>query len=74
MIFTRLSISFITYDKVFLQIYEYLNKFVVGQEKAKKVLAVAVHNHFKRLYHNLPVTDTVEVSNQGKFEKPTQCN
>ena len=50
MIFTRLSISLITYDKVFLQIYEYLNKFVVGQEKAKKVLAVAVRNLFKRLY------------------------
>lgn len=26
-----------------------LDKFVVGQERAKKVLAVAVHNHYKRL-------------------------
>lgn len=30
-------------------IYEYLNRFVVGQEHAKKVLSVAAHNHYKRL-------------------------
>ncbi|KAG7025120.1 CLP protease regulatory subunit CLPX3, mitochondrial [Cucurbita argyrosperma subsp. argyrosperma] len=28
-----------------------LDKFVIGQEKAKKVLSVAVHNHYKRIYH-----------------------
>ncbi|KAM0894508.1 hypothetical protein ACQ4PT_024459 [Festuca glaucescens] len=27
-----------------------LDQFVVGQEKAKKVLCVAVHNHYKRIY------------------------
>lgn len=32
-------------------IYEALDKFVVGQERAKKVLAVAVHNHYKRIYY-----------------------
>tara|TARA_X000001316_G_C922335_1_gene37464 strand:+ start:3038 stop:4186 length:1149 start_codon:yes stop_codon:yes gene_type:complete len=31
------------------QIYEYLDKFVVGQEKAKKILSVVAHNHYKRL-------------------------
>lgn len=31
------------------QIYDYLNSYVVGQEKAKKVLATAAHNHYKRL-------------------------
>jgi len=36
------------------KIYEYLNKHVVGQEKAKKVLSVAVYNHYKRIYNNLP--------------------
>ena len=30
-----------------------LDKFVVGQERAKKVLAVAVHNHYKRLQSSL---------------------
>ncbi|KAK1323609.1 hypothetical protein QJS10_CPA02g00892 [Acorus calamus] len=29
-----------------------LDKFVIGQEKAKKVLSVAVYNHYKRIYHS----------------------
>ncbi|TVU20476.1 hypothetical protein EJB05_36684, partial [Eragrostis curvula] len=28
-----------------------LDEFVVGQDKAKKVLSVAVHNHYKRIYN-----------------------
>ncbi|KAJ6794089.1 uncharacterized protein M6B38_307000 [Iris pallida] len=28
-----------------------LDKFVIGQDKAKKVLSVAVYNHYKRIYH-----------------------
>lgn len=35
------------------QIYEYLSNYVVGQEYAKKVLSVAVYNHYKRLRVNL---------------------
>lgn len=31
------------------EIYEYLDKFAVGQQKAKKILSVAAHNHYKRL-------------------------
>jgi len=30
-------------------IYESLNQYVVGQERAKKVLSVAVYNHYKRI-------------------------
>src|SRR5688572_10049228 len=29
-------------------IYDHLNEYVIGQEQAKKVLAVAVYNHYKR--------------------------
>ncbi|XP_064651182.1 ATP-dependent Clp protease ATP-binding subunit clpX-like, mitochondrial [Lineus longissimus] len=36
------------------KIYEYLDKFVVGQDYSKKVLSVAVYNHYKRIYHNIP--------------------
>lgn len=36
------------------QIYAYLDKYVVGQSYAKKVLAVAVYNHYKRIYNNIP--------------------
>lgn len=38
------------------KIYAYLDKYVVGQSYAKKVLAVAVYNHYKRIYNNLPAT------------------
>lgn len=31
------------------EIYSYLDRFVVGQERAKKILSVAAHNHYKRL-------------------------
>ena len=34
-------------------IKEYLDQYVIGQDRAKKVLAVAVYNHYKRLSHNL---------------------
>jgi ATP-dependent Clp protease ATP-binding subunit ClpX len=32
-------------------IKEQLDQYVIGQDKAKKVLSVAVHNHYKRLVH-----------------------
>lgn len=32
-----------------VEIKEYLDKYVIGQEHAKKVLSVAVHNHYKRI-------------------------
>lgn len=35
------------------KIYAYLDKHVIGQEHAKKVLSVAVYNHYKRIYNNL---------------------
>ena len=35
------------------EIKEYLDQYVIGQDRAKKVLAVAVYNHYKRLQHNL---------------------
>jgi len=31
------------------EIYEFLDSYVVGQEKAKRVLSVAVYNHYKRV-------------------------
>ncbi|XP_038892333.1 CLP protease regulatory subunit CLPX1, mitochondrial isoform X2 [Benincasa hispida] len=39
-----------------------LDKFVIGQERAKKVLSVGVYNHYKRIYHESlqrPTGDTV---------------
>ncbi len=31
------------------EIYDFLNEYVVGQEQAKKILSVAVYNHYKRV-------------------------
>lgn len=33
------------------ELYAHLNNYVIGQEKAKRVLSVAVYNHYKRLRH-----------------------
>ncbi len=35
------------------KIYEQLNEWVIGQDRAKKVLAVAVYNHYKRIGVNI---------------------
>jgi len=35
------------------EIKDYLDQYVIGQDRAKKVLAVAVYNHYKRISHNL---------------------
>ena len=31
------------------EIFEHLDEYVIGQERAKKVMSVAVHNHYKRI-------------------------
>ncbi|MBQ6087516.1 MAG: ATP-dependent Clp protease ATP-binding subunit ClpX [Bacteroidales bacterium] len=35
------------------EIKEFLDQYVIGQDRAKKVLSVAVYNHYKRINHNL---------------------
>ncbi|MDA9969838.1 ATP-dependent protease ATP-binding subunit ClpX [Gammaproteobacteria bacterium] len=35
-----------------LEIFNQLDEYVIGQEKAKKILSVAVYNHYKRLRSN----------------------
>lgn len=44
------------------RIHELLNEYVIGQETAKKVLAVAVYNHYKRIRSNHSEADEVELS------------
>lgn len=42
------------------EIKNYLDQYVIGQEKAKKSLSVAVYNHYKRINSNL-VEDDIEL-------------
>lgn len=41
------------------EIKEFLDKYVIGQDDAKKFLSVAVYNHYKRL--NQPIDDDVDI-------------
>jgi len=44
------------------EIFEILNEYVIGQGHAKKVLSVAVHNHYKRLSNESKSSSDVELS------------
>lgn len=44
-----------------VEINEFLNEYVIGQEEAKKILAVAVYNHYKRINSN-KTNDDVELN------------
>lgn len=55
------------------QIYEHLDRYVVGQERAKRTVAIAAYNHQKRILNkdeNLP--NTIKKSNI-LFVGPTGC-
>ena len=45
------------------EIKAFLDQYVIGQDRAKKLLSVAVYNHYKRILHNVvnPVNDGVEL-------------
>ncbi|MDX5402958.1 MAG: AAA family ATPase, partial [Rhodobacterales bacterium] len=50
-----------------------LDDYVIGQQKAKKVLSVAVHNHYKRLNHASKTSD-IELSKSNiLLIGPTGC-
>ena len=51
-----------------------LDDYVIGQETAKRVLAVAVHNHYKRLEHTESEISEVEVAKSNiLLIGPTGC-
>ncbi len=57
------------------QIFSNLNDFVVGQQGAKKVLSVAVYNHYKRVkYENTINKDDIEIQKSNiLLIGPTGC-
>ncbi|PCE63281.1 ATP-dependent Clp protease ATP-binding subunit ClpX [Sediminicola luteus] len=44
-----------------LEIKEFLDTFIIGQERTKRVMSVAVYNHYKRLLQPVKAEDDVEI-------------
>jgi len=56
------------------EIYEFLNDYIVGQEQAKKILSVAVYNHYKRVQHGGGRDGDVELAKSNiMLIGPTGC-
>ncbi len=57
------------------EIFDFLNQYVIGQDLAKRAIAVAVHNHYKRLAHSDAMEDgDVEIDKSNiLLIGPTGC-
>jgi ATP-dependent Clp protease ATP-binding subunit ClpX len=56
------------------EIYEYLNDYIIGQETAKKILSVAVYNHYKRVQAGAYGDPDVELQKSNiSLIGPTGC-
>ncbi len=44
------------------ELKSHLDDYIIGQDKAKKTLAVAIYNHYKRLQNNIGNTNDSEIS------------
>ncbi|MCX7831694.1 MAG: ATP-dependent Clp protease ATP-binding subunit ClpX [Actinobacteria bacterium] len=56
------------------EIYDYLDQYVIGQERAKKVLSVAVYNHYKRIFNPARSKDDIELQKSNiLLIGPTGC-
>lgn len=55
------------------KIYEQLSHYVIGQERAKKTLAVAVYNHYKRINVGMQIDDVELGKSNILMIGPTGC-
>ncbi|MDJ1257091.1 MAG: ATP-dependent Clp protease ATP-binding subunit ClpX [Candidatus Midichloria sp.] len=55
------------------QIYNYLSQYVIGQERAKRILSVSVYNHYKRLFHKDSSNDIEIAKSNVILIGPTGC-
>jgi len=55
------------------KIYDQLNQYVIGQDRAKKVLSVAVYNHYKRVNAGMEIDDVELQKSNILLVGPTGC-
>jgi ATP-dependent Clp protease ATP-binding subunit ClpX len=56
------------------ELYERLNNYVIGQDRAKRILSVAVYNHYKRINAGLNGDDDIELHKSNiLLVGPTGC-
>ena len=56
------------------ELYERLNSYVIGQDRAKRILSVAVYNHYKRINAGLNGDDDIELHKSNiLLVGPTGC-
>ncbi len=56
------------------QIFDHLDEYVIGQDRAKKIISVAVYNHYKRIYSPLRERDNTEIEKSNiLLIGPTGC-
>lgn len=58
---SKVSTPTFEFDKKPNEIVAYLNDYIIGQEAAKKVLAVAIYNHYKRIGNPIAAQQEVEI-------------
>ncbi|CAM8623537.1 ClpX ATP-dependent protease Clp, ATPase subunit [Acidimicrobiia bacterium] len=57
-----------------MEIFEFLNDYIVGQDPAKRILSVAVYNHYKRIQFGATNRDDVELAKSNiLLIGPTGC-
>ncbi len=57
-----------------VEIFEFLNDYIVGQEQAKRILSVAVYNHYRRIQYGAAQRDDVELAKSNiLLIGPTGC-
>ena len=55
------------------RLYEQLNQYVVGQDRAKRVLSVAVYNHYKRVSAGMQIDEVELAKSNILLVGPTGC-
>ena len=55
------------------RLYEQLNQYVIGQDRAKRVLSVAVYNHYKRVSAGMQIDEVELAKSNILLVGPTGC-